>query len=179
MAAPSKIVIIGGGIGGLTAALALLRRGIDVEVYEQSPVRFETGEVVSAALLVGADGIRSQVRQCLFGADRAQFTGCVAWRGLVPFERLPPGVSRTLGTNWLGPRGHVLHYPVRRGELMNFISLVERDDWQIESWTVAGTTSELADDYRGWHDDAHAIIRHIKTTFKWTLLVRGTTQHSS
>ncbi len=38
------------------------------------------------------------------------------------------------GVNWLGPHGHVLHYPVRRGEIMNFISFVERDDWQIESW---------------------------------------------
>ena len=78
-----------------------------------------------------------------------------------------------LGTNWLGPSGHVLHYPVRRGELMNYISFVERDDWQIESWTVAGTTAELANDYRGWHPDVHAIIRNIDVPFKWALMIRS------
>jgi salicylate hydroxylase len=77
-----------------------------------------------------------------------------------------------LGTNWLGPHGHVLHYPVRRGELMNFISLVERNDWQIESWTVAGTKVELAHDFRGWHPDVHSIIDNIEVPFKWALMVR-------
>src|SRR5262249_28757564 len=67
----------------------------------------------------------------------------------------------------------VLHYPVRRGELMNFISFVERDDWQVESWTVAGTSDELANDFRGWHADVHAIIEKLDTPFKWALMVRG------
>ena len=55
-----------------------------------------------------------------------------------------------------GPRGHVLHYPIRRGELMNFVGIVERDDWQIEGWIVEGTMSELENDFRGWHPDVHA-----------------------
>ena len=77
------------------------------------------------------------------------------------------------GTNWLGPHGHVLHYPVRRGEIMNFISFVERDDWQIESWVTQGTKDELANDFRGWHADVHAIIRSIETPYKWAMMVRG------
>ncbi len=276
---PLKIAVIGGGIGGLAAALALLRRGIDVEVYEQSrelkevgagiqisangtrvldtlgleaaltrvqvipsrrelrhwrtgetwrwfelgeasiqrhgtrhmllhrgdlhdvladavrvrkadaiklgkrcvavtqtdehaEIRFETGEHANAAFVIGADGIHSKVRECLFGADQAEFTGCVAWRGLVPMERLPPHISRTVGTNWLGPKGNVLHYPVRRGELMNFVSTVERDNWRIESWMVEGTTDELANDFRGWHSDVHAIIQKIEAPRKWALMNR-------
>ena len=279
MASPSKIAVIGGGIGGLAAALALLKRGLDVDVYESSTqlkevgagiqigsngtrvlyalgleqalrrvqfipsrreirhwstgetwnwfdlgatsverygtphlmlhrgdlhgiladavrqlkadairldkrcvsvsqtdgqveVRFESGEAVKTEFVIGADGIHSKVRECLFGADKPEFTGCVAWRGLVPMERLPPRIARTLATNWLGPHGHVLHYPVRRGELMNCISLVERDDWQVESWTVEGTTAELTEDFRGWHPDVHAIIENIDTPFKWALMVR-------
>ena len=279
MAAHDRIAVIGAGIGGLATALALLRRGLDVEVYEQAPqlgevgagiqissngtrvlyalgleealrrvqvlpsrrqirhwstgetwdwfelgavsakrygtphvmlhradlhallaeavgrlkpdavhlakrcigltqsdrqveIRFETGETASAAYVIGADGIHSRVRECLFGPDRPQFTGVVAWRAVVPMEKLPPRLAQMVGTNWLGPRGHVLHYPVRRGELMNYISLVERDDWQIESWTVAGTRSELANDYRGWHADVHAIIANIETPYKWALMVR-------
>ena len=88
--------------------------------------------------MIGADGIHSKVRAELFGADRPEFTGCVAWRGLVPMEKLPPHLAQMQGTNWLGPHGHVLHYPVRRGEIMNFISFVERDDWQVEVLGDAG-----------------------------------------
>ena len=279
MAAHDRIAVIGAGIGGLATALALLRRGLDVEVYEQAPqlgevgagiqissngtrvlyalgleealrrvqvlpsrrqirhwstgetwdwfelgavsakrygtphvmlhradlhallaeavgrlkpdavhlakrcigltqsdrqveIRFETGETASAAYVIGADGIHSRVRECLFGPDRPQFTGVVAWRAVVPMEKLPSRLAQMVGTNWLGPRGHVLHYPVRRGELMNYISLVERDDWQIEYWTVAGTRSELANDYRGWHADVHAIIANIEIPYKWALMVR-------
>jgi salicylate hydroxylase len=87
--------------------------------------------------------------------------------------KLPSHLAQMLGTNWLGPRGHVLHYPVRGGEIMNFISFVERDDWQVESWTVAGTTDELANDFRGWHADVHAIIEQLDTPFRWALMVRG------
>jgi salicylate hydroxylase len=123
--------------------------------------------------VIGADGIHSKVRQCLFDADRPEFTGCVAWRGLVPMEKLPPHLAQLQGTNWLGPHGHVLHYPVRRGEIMNFISMVERDDWQIESWVTQGTKDELANDFRGWHADVHAIIDRIETPYKWALYVRG------
>jgi 2-polyprenyl-6-methoxyphenol hydroxylase-like FAD-dependent oxidoreductase len=127
---------------------------------------------VTGACLIGADGIHSQVRKTLFGADAPEFTGCVAWRGLIPMEQLPPHLAQMVTTNWLGPRGHVLHYPVRRGELMNFISIVERDDWQVESWTVAGTQEELTDDFRDWHEDVHILIRQIATPYKWALMAR-------
>ena len=124
--------------------------------------------------MIGADGIHSKVRADACSAqDKPEFTGCVAWRGLVPMEKLPPHIAQMLGTNWLGPHGHVLHYPVRRGEIMNFISFVERDDWQIESWVTQGTKDELANDFRGWHEDVHAIIRNIETPYKWAMMVRG------
>src|SRR5438105_144500 len=207
---PDTVAIVGGGIGGLAAALALLRRGLDIEVYEQSPelkevgagiqissngtrvlhalgleqalagvqviparreirhwssgetwswfelgpttaqrygtphvmlhradllglladavgrlkptatklgrrcvgvsqtadqveVRFDTGDVSKAAYVIGADGIHSTVRQSLFGSDQPEFTGCVAWRGLVPMCLLAPELARMVGTNWLGP----------------------------------------------------------------------------
>jgi salicylate hydroxylase len=126
-------------------------------------VQFVTGEQAIGSSLIGADGIHSQVRQCLFGASKAEFTGCVAWRGLVAMDRLPTHLSQLLTTNWLGPHGHVLHYPVRRGEIMNFIGIVERDDWQVESWTVEGTKGELASDFHGWHQDVHTLISTPRT----------------
>jgi 2-polyprenyl-6-methoxyphenol hydroxylase-like FAD-dependent oxidoreductase len=88
-------------------------------------------------------------------------------------HRLPAHVAAMPGTNWLGPGGHVLQYSIRRGELMNFVGFVERDDWQIESWMTQGTSEELANDFRGWHPDVHAIIRAIATPFKWALMLRS------
>jgi salicylate hydroxylase len=284
--AADKVLIIGGGVGGLACALALIRRGIDVEVYEQATelrevgagvqlgangtrvlhalglkdalaamqffasgkearlwntgerwVTFDLGAVAQerygaphifmhrgdlqaaladavarerpgairlgrrfAALVqddasvtvtfadgssargtvaIGADGIRSPVRESLFGKDSPQFVGIVAWRGLVPMDQLPPQISRTAAVNWLGPGGHALHYPVRRGELMNIVAFIERSDWQVESWTERGTHAELAHDFRGWHSDLHDILRRIDEPFKWALMMREAMPHWS
>jgi len=155
-------------------AVRLGRRCVALRQDRESiEVLFEGGARAEAALVIGADGIHSQVRAVLFGEDAAEFTGCVAWRGLVPMHRLPPHLARPAATSWLGPAGHVLHYPVRRGELMNFIAFVERSDWKIESWTAAGTTAELGEDFRGWHADVHEIIRHIEVPYKWALWGRA------
>ena len=274
-----KVAVIGGGIGGLAAALALIRRGIGVDVYEQASelkelgagvqissngtrvlyalglgeaverrgvivsgkeirlwstgetwklfdlgaisverygfpyvmfhrgdlhailldairrerpdavhlghrcvglaqddkgvtIQFENGDAVTAPVVIGADGVQSRVRAALFGADRPEFTGIVAWRGLVPRERVPAGIKMNVGTNWVGPGGHVVHYPVRGGELLNFVGLLERDDWRVESWTVQGTKDEFANDFRGWHPDIHACIRSVDIPYKWALFAR-------
>jgi 2-polyprenyl-6-methoxyphenol hydroxylase-like FAD-dependent oxidoreductase len=270
-----KVAIVGAGIGGLTAALALLRRGIDAEVYEQAAALKEVGaglqlsangsrvfyalgladelrrlsceatgkeirmwntgeswklfdlgvasierygfpyftvyrpdllavladavrrekpaaihlgvkcETISQSgdrvlmngkfeseALVGADGVHSRVRQELFGPDQPEFTGIVFWRGIVPMAELPRHMARSVGTNWVGPGGHVVHYPLRAGTLMNFVGALERSGWEVESWSARGTTAELAADFAGWHDDVHAMIRSIPAPNKWALMVR-------
>ena len=272
------VLIAGAGIGGLTAALALLRRGIDVDVYEQAAELKEVGAGVQLSAngtrvlhllgvaealralsceavgkevrlwstgetwklfdlgaesiarygfpyftvyrpdllsvlvdavrrekadaihlgakvtgftqssqvelgvekheagrgdaLVGADGVHSRIRQGLFGPDKPIFTGNIAWRGIAPMERLPARMARLVGTNWIGPGGHIVHYPLRGGTLMNFVGVLERSDWQIESWTARGTTQEVLADFRGWHEDVQVLIRNIATPYKWALMVR-------
>ncbi len=138
--------------------------GVDLE--------FENGAVAKCALVVGADGVHSRMRQILFGEGSAEFTGIVAWRGVIPAERLPERLMRPLGLNWVGPGGHVIHYPIRGGELMNFTSVVERQDWKVESWMIPGTNDEYHADYPGWHEDVHTYISAIPQPFKWALLAR-------
>ena len=277
----NNIAIVGGGIGGLVAALALVRRGIDVDVYEQAPelrelgagvqisangthvlhavglkqalenvqvlpagkairlwntgqswklfdlgmesvgrygypyitihrgdlhgviaqaleqakpgaihlnrkcvglsqnedhveLRFESGEPVKSRVVVGADGVHSVIRENLFGASKPEFCGIIAWRGVLPMERVPASISRTIGTNWIGPGGHVVHYPLRGGTLLNIVALQERDDWKVEGWNVAGTTDEVLNDLRGWHPDLHAVFRAVDVPYKWALALRPT-----
>jgi salicylate hydroxylase len=144
--------------------------------FEQIPggvtLRFEGGAARGDAL-IGADGVHSLIRQELFGAGEARFTGLVAWRGTIPMEKLPAHMRRLVGTNWIGPGRHVVHYPVHRGEYMNFIGVVEGRDWQVESWTAQGTREECRADFAGWHRDVHAMIDNIETPFKWALVGRA------
>ena len=132
----------------------------------------ENGESFTCDALVAADGVHSRIRNALFGEMPARFTGLLAWRGLVPVERLPERLRRPVGTNWVGPCGHVVHYPVRSGTLLNFVGTAQRDDWRVESWTEAGTTQEALRDFPGWNEDIHHIIRSIDVPFKWALLGR-------
>lgn len=151
----------------LNARLAALREtGHGVEVA------LDDGRRLDGAALVGADGVHSRVRAALFGADEARFSGLVAWRGLIPMERLPAHLHRFVGTNWVGPGRHVVHYPLRGGALMNFVGIVERDDWQVESWTARGTTAQLAADFAGWHADVQAMIGGIEDPHVWALKLR-------
>jgi salicylate hydroxylase len=135
-------------------------------------LHFEKHPSVTGDVVVGADGVHSRIRQGLFGQDAPVFTGCVAWRGVVPMEKLPARLRRSVGTNWVGPGAHVIHYPLRGGQLMNFVGIVERDDWQVESWTETGTIEECARDFAGWNEDVHEIIRQLDKPHKWALMGR-------
>jgi salicylate hydroxylase len=136
-------------------------------------LRLEDGRSPQGRLLIGADGVHSEVRASVFGAARPEFTGLMAWRGVIPRERLAAGRMPLAGTNWIGPGRHVVHYPLRRGELLNFVGVVERDDWQIESWTAQGTREECLADFAGWHGDVCRLIEAIDVPFKWALMTRA------
>lgn len=135
------------------------------------------GDRVAGKVLIGADGVHSRVRQQMFGEGRAQFTGIMAWRGLVPMERLPPHQRRLVGNNWIGVGGHCVTYPLRRGELLNFVGVVETSEWIPESWTEAGTREECLRDLGRWHQDIHTIINNIDVPYKWALLGREPLEH--
>jgi salicylate hydroxylase len=129
------------------------------------------GRRARGRLLIGADGVHSAVRASVFGAGRAQFTGCMAWRAAIPAGRLRKGIPMA-GTNWLGPGRHIVHYPLRRGEVLNFVGLVDRDDWQVESWSARGSPEDCRGDFAGWHEDARAIVEAVEEPYKWALMVR-------
>ena len=277
--ASPHILIAGGGIGGLTTALALLRRGIDVSVYEQASELREVGagvqigpngsrllidlglrealdEVACEAArkevrlwntgqtwklfdlgrdcierfgapywtvhrgdfhgvlrdavlalkpdaihlghlargftdshggvtlhfsgkpdaqgdaIVAADGVHSRLREAAGVPAKTAFLGIMAWRGLVPAERLSLENRTPVGTNWVGPGAHVITYPVRGGELYNFVGVVEGRDWPVESWTERGTHAECFADFKGWHPAVQETIRGLDVPFKWAFVGR-------
>jgi salicylate hydroxylase len=113
--------------------------------------RFADGSEIEADLVVGADGIHSKVRESLFGADAPRFTGCICFRGMAPAEAVPPDVNTANVTLWMGPRGHVVHYLVRRGELLNIVAHIDSDAWTEESWTRECDVAEVITTYARWY----------------------------
>jgi salicylate hydroxylase len=147
------------------------------QTVDRVTLHLASGERVTGDVLLGADGVHSRIRQQMFGHGQAKFTGIMAWRGLVRMERLPPHQRRLVGANWMGVGGHVVTYPLRRGEILNFVGVVERDDWRVESWNEPGSREECLRDLDNWHEDVKTIIRNIDTPYKWALLGREPLDH--
>ena len=142
-------------------------RGDWVEAY------FENGAAISADVLVGADGIHSAVRHALFGPEQPRFTGCVAYRGLVPAERLTHLDLEMRNQMWLGPGAHVVHYFVAAGRLVNFVAVIEEDSWLGESWVDRGEVVEALAAFKGWHSQVLSVIGAVDETYKWALFDRS------
>ena len=142
-----------------------LRPDAIVRGFEQArgQVRLTVQEAGAEAIhagnvLVGADGIHSTVRAGMFDDEAPTFTGNVAWRALVPAERLPAGVAPQSARVWWGPRRHFVHYPVRGGALVNCVCVVEKSGWQREGWLERGERHELKGDFGGWHRNILTLI---------------------
>jgi len=133
---------------------------------------FDSGVTASADIAIGADGIRSTVRGTMFGVEEPRFTGCVAYRGMVAADRFPRSETHSEYGFWLGPGSHFVHYPVRRGELINFISLIDREAWTEESWTQPADPAELRAFYAGWHEQVRSLVATVEETFVWGLFDR-------
>jgi salicylate hydroxylase len=155
--------------GSRFEGLVQTERDVEIRIVRHNDQQRYTG-----ALLVGADGIHSATRTRLFGEQAPQFTGNVAWRALIPVERLPKGLVNPVATVWMGPGKHFVHYYVRAGTLVNCVCVIEKSGWEVESWTQRGDRSELASDFAGWHDTVRVLIDNMDpdACYKWALFDR-------
>ena len=134
---------------------------------------FADGTSADVDVLVGADGIHSLVRAALFGPERPRFTGCVAYRGLIPAERLADLSLEPVAELWLGPGQHFVNYFVSGRRLLNFVAVVERDTWTRESWIDHGDVAEARAAFAGWHPQVRGILNAVDETFVWALFDRA------
>lgn len=153
-----------------------LRVGAAINSFTQtSDAVWLNNDEEAYAVLIGADGIHSKVRQALWGKSKPHFTDNIAWRALVPAADLPTGLIKPMSTVWWGPGRHFVHYYVRRGELVNCVCVAEQTGWEVESWTEPGELSELRQAFSGWHRDLQTLIDHVEpaSLYKWALFDRA------
>ncbi|MFO1176373.1 MAG: FAD-dependent monooxygenase [Paracoccaceae bacterium] len=134
----------------------LLGHKVDsVELGAGDPAVMVGGRRVQAPLLIGADGLHSQVRAALNGTATPFFTGQVAWRATLPAEGPIPPVARV----YMGPGRHIVTYPLREGSLRNVVAVEERRTWVEESWSLTDDPlapriafEDFVPEVRGWLD---------------------------
>ncbi|MFO1209147.1 MAG: FAD-dependent monooxygenase [Amaricoccus sp.] len=141
---------------------------VEAVVAKGSGVRIETdGATCTAAVAVAADGLRSAVRAAHLAGQAPRFTGHVAWRGLVPADRVdaPPAATQVT----LAPGRHTVSYPLRGGRLVNLVAIEERAAWQPEGWATEDDPANLRRAFAGWPGAAGALLGAVDQCFLWGL----------
>lgn len=130
------------------------------------------GRTFQGDVLVGADGVHSRIRAALFGQDATLFSGMIAWRALIPMSSLPERFRRSVAVNWVGPGGHVVHYPIQSGKLMNWVGTLEGCTWEGPPWSTPANTDEALQAFTGWHEDVRTMLSQAPAVTKWAMCGR-------
>lgn len=132
---------------------------------------FMNGATVEADIVVAADGIHSELRPYVFPPSNPVFHGSVAYRSVVPHKLIPDWPAKAW-LMWLGKGKHFLTFPVRHGELINYVGFVPADQQMKESWSAPGDPDVLRAEFAGWDPRIGELLSHVTQTFRWALYDR-------
>ena len=131
-------------------------------------VGFGDGTSVTADVVIGADGIHSVLQGFVVAPAEPVFSGVVAYRGLVPSMAGYPADTMRM---WVGESKHFLAFPVRAGQLLNYVGFVQSGTSVRESWSATGDPAALAAHFTGWDPVIGAVIAAITgpggSGFQW------------
>jgi len=149
----------------------------DVTGYAQQSegvsVQLANGEKLMAKALVGADGLWSKLRAQMLGDGAPHFTGHLAYRAMLLQSELPAALRTQNVTVWMGPRLHVVQYPVRRGELLNLVAIVHGPaPSDMTLWDHAANAADLARALGDVCGDLKALIEAVPAWRLWPLCDR-------
>ena len=149
-----------------------LRHGIeieDAETYSDEVLARSGGQIVGAGdILIAADGLRSTLRQNLFGTRLPRYSGKSAARTVIRREQIPDGIPQDSVGIWLAPKGHVVHYPVRAGRELAIV--VIRNDLAVdEGWATAVAHDWVKDAVQDFAAPVRSLIAASDNWRKWAL----------
>lgn len=155
-----------------------LRTGCAVTGFEQDgtgvTALLQGGERVTGNLLIGADGLWSNIRTQLVGDGAPRVTGHTTYRSVIPTEQMPEDLRWNAATLWAGPKCHIVHYPLSDWKSFNLVVTYHNDAPE----PVAGkpvSQEEVLIGFQHVHPRAQDIIRHGKDWKLWVLCDRDPT----
>jgi salicylate hydroxylase len=128
-----------------------------------------SGETVEADALIAADGVWTSLREHVIADGPARATGHFAFRALALQSSLPPMLRSSRVTLWLAPRMHVVSYPVRGGEQLNVVVLVESARIAAKGWDAVAGESDLLPAMHGVCGELHQLVEAMPGWGLWAL----------
>jgi salicylate hydroxylase len=156
-------------------AITLNKRIVDIaQDATSATAMFHDGTSATGDVLLGADGINSRVRACLFGEENPRFTGQVAYRFLVPVADVQEFLGHGASVKYSGLGKMVLRYIVRHGTLVNGVGFIPTDAWTGEGWSTPVPRAELLEKFAGANPDLAGLLKRapLDGTRKWALFDR-------
>ena len=134
-------------------------------------LHMEDGEKIEGCALIGADGLWSRVREQMLGDGKPRVSGHIAYRAVLKREDVPEGLWQNNVVLWAGPKTHLVHYPLRRGELYNLVAVFHSDKYD-EGWNTFGDPEELHQRFSGERPEVLALLDKIEAWKMWVLCDR-------
>ena len=141
-------------------------------------IEFENGNKAQAPIMIGADGVRSVIRQALYGDDNPTYTGQMVWRALLNGSDVPEEVLEPTGhIQWVGPGCHLLAYYIRGKKLVNIVTQEDTDKWVEEGWSTRGDPDEMRLSFPNPEPRLEKLLSLVTECSKWGLFTRPLTQN--
>jgi len=155
------------------------RKGVAFEDRgDRVVLRMEDGEAIEGECLIGADGLWSRVRAQILGDGKPRVSGHVAYRAVLPRAEVPDDLWQNNVVLWAGPKTHLVHYPLRRGELYNLVAVFHSDRYE-EGWDVFGDKNELTAKFENERPEVQRLLEKINVWKMWVLCDREPARHWS
>lgn len=152
-----------------------VRTSARVESFHESDddvrIALADGGELTAPVLIGADGLWSAVRQGLLGDGPPRVSGHIAYRAVLPTKQVPQTSLANEVVLWAGPRTHLVHYPLHRGDIYNLVAVFHSDRYE-EGWDVFGDVDELNDRFAGQCPAVLDMLARIDAWRMWVLCDR-------
>ncbi|MDB5618000.1 FAD-dependent monooxygenase [Tardiphaga sp.] len=132
---------------------------------------FANGEVFEADVVIAADGIHSTLQKHVVDPQPPEYSGSRAYRGLISRDKLPQWRDEAHQV-WMGDGKHFMVFPVRGGQLLNYVGFVPTKSETVESWSAAGDRDELAASFAGWDPRVTELLGKVESCFWWGLYDR-------